>query len=129
MCQQELLFHQLTVNKALLLLTPTVIALTKISQKNRSSAAYNEQCNSHKKLKTTHFRYPAVALSPPLYEDFCILRTNLREWNQEVGHYKNTLAHITHTKANDSSLYADVEIMQHYCTESLCIALNMFQTK
>ena len=25
-------------------------------------------------------------------------------------HYKNTLAHITHTKANDSSLYADVEI-------------------
>ena len=25
-------------------------------------------------------------------------------------HYKNTLAHITHTMANDSSLYADVEI-------------------
>ena len=38
-------------------------------------------------------------------------------------HYKNTLAHITHTKANDSSLYADVEIQQHYCTEMLCIAL------
>ena len=110
MCQQTLLFHQLTVNKALLLLTPTVIALTIVSQKNRSSAAYNEQCNSHKKLKTTHSRYPAVALSLPLYEDFCILRTNLRERNQEMGHYKNTLAHITHTKANDISLYADVEI-------------------
>ena len=25
-------------------------------------------------------------------------------------HYQNTLAHITHTKANDSSLYADVEV-------------------
>ena len=81
-----------------------------LSEKNRNSAAYNEQCNSHKKLKTTHSRYPAVALSLPLYEDFCILRTNLREWNQEMGHYKNNLAHITHTKANNSSLYEDVEI-------------------
>ena len=25
-------------------------------------------------------------------------------------HYENTLAHITHTKATDSSLYADVEV-------------------
>ena len=25
-------------------------------------------------------------------------------------HYQNTLAHKTHTKANDSSLYADVEV-------------------
>ena len=25
-------------------------------------------------------------------------------------HYQNTLAHITHTKTNDSSLYADVEV-------------------
>ena len=32
-------------------------------------------------------------------------------------HYQNTLAHITHTKANDSSLYADVEVQQHYCID------------
>ena len=25
-------------------------------------------------------------------------------------HYQNTLEHITHTKANDSGLYADVEV-------------------
>ena len=71
----------------------------------------------------------SLSLSLPLYEDFCILRTNLREWNQEMGHYKNTLAHITHTKANDSGFYADIEIMQHYCTETLYIALSIFQTK
>ena len=25
-------------------------------------------------------------------------------------HYQNTLEHITHTKANDSGLYADIEV-------------------
>ena len=44
------------------------------------------------------------------------LRGSVKELDGEESgdgiqqHYKNTLAHITHTKANDSSLYADVEI-------------------
>ena len=39
-------------------------------------------------------------------------------------HYQNTLAHITHTKANDSSLYADVEVyIATFLYRLLCFAL------
>ena len=44
------------------------------------------------------------------------LQTSVKELEGEESgegiqqHYQNTLAHITHTKANDSSLYADVEV-------------------
>ena len=44
------------------------------------------------------------------------LRSSVKELEGEESadgirqHYENTLAHITHTKANDSSLYADVEV-------------------
>ena len=37
-------------------------------------------------------------------------------------HYMNTLAHITHTKANDSSLYADVDVTT-LLYRLLCFAL------
>ena len=37
-------------------------------------------------------------------------------------HYQNTLAHITHTKANDSSLYADVGLAT-LLYRLLCFAL------
>ena len=44
------------------------------------------------------------------------LRSSIKELEGEESadgirqHYENTLAHITHTKANDSSLYTDVEV-------------------
>ena len=44
------------------------------------------------------------------------LRSSVKELEGEESadgirqHYENTLAHITHTKANDSSLYIDVEV-------------------
>ena len=44
------------------------------------------------------------------------LQASVKEFEGEESvegiqqHYQNTLAHITHTKANDSSLYADVEV-------------------
>ena len=43
------------------------------------------------------------------------LRASVKELEGEESkesiqqHYQNTLAHVTYTKANDSSLYTDVE--------------------
>ena len=44
------------------------------------------------------------------------LRGNVKELEAEESsdgirqHYKNTLAHVTHAMANDSTLYSDVEV-------------------
>ena len=44
------------------------------------------------------------------------LRGNVKELEAEESsdgirqHYENTLAHVAYTKANDSSMYSDVEV-------------------
>ena len=44
------------------------------------------------------------------------LRGNMKELEAEESsdgirqHYENTLAHVTHAMANDSTLYSDVEV-------------------
>ena len=43
------------------------------------------------------------------------LRGNMKELEEESSdgirqHYENTLAHVTHAMANDSTLYSDVEV-------------------